>query len=162
MKPQHGFSLVELVMVLILLGILAALATPRLSNIGGYTLHGAGLDLLEAIRYAQQQSMTHSGASPFQIQITTSGFTVSQSGAPISNPLTGTVGYTQDTALWNGVSVSPVTGTISFNAHGLPSCSGGFAACSQAADSNLTLSLQKGSDTLSITLERFTGYAHIN
>lgn len=162
MKQHRGFSLVELIMVMILVGILAVMAVPLLSNIAGYTLHSAAHDLIEAIRYAQQQSMTHSGANPFQIQITGAGFTVSQSGTAIINPITGNSGYSQDSAVWNGVSITSTTGTIAFDYRGLPSCSAGFPACSLSGDSNITVTLQKGSNTLSITLERFTGYARIN
>jgi len=154
--------MVELVMVMILVGILSALVIPRLGNIASYSLSSAAQGLVEAVRYTQQQSMANSGANPYQIQISGTGFTVTQSGVAITNPLTGASGYTEDSAVWSGVSVTSASGTISFDARGLPSCSAGLPACSLPSDSNITITLAKGGDSKSITLERYTGYARPN
>jgi MSHA pilin protein MshC len=162
MRVQRGFSMVELVMVMVLVGIIAALASPRLGNLAGYSLHSAAQDLVAAIRYAQQQSMSHSGANPFQIAIGGNGFTVSQNGTAIINPLTGTLGYTEDGSAWSDVSVSAGTGTIAFDSRGQPTCSSGLAACSLPGDSNAILTLAKGGESLTVTVERYTGYARAN
>jgi MSHA pilin protein MshC len=159
---QGGFSFVELVMVMVLVGILAAVAAPRLGNLSTYSLTGAAQELLSAVRYAQQQSMSHSGANPFQIVIDGSGFTVSQSGTAITNPLTGSAGYSEDTDTWSGVSVTAGSGTIAFDARGRPNCSAGLAACSLPGDSNATITLSKGGESLTVTVERYTGYARTN
>jgi MSHA pilin protein MshC len=55
---QKGFTLIELVMVLVLIGIVAAFVAPRLGNIAA-TNAGAFTDKLRSdIRYAQNLAMT--------------------------------------------------------------------------------------------------------
>lgn len=158
LKPSTGFTLIELVMVIVLIGILAIVAAPRLGDQAVYDLDRATHDLIEAIRYAQEQSMTHSGASAFQIAISTGGFTVTQSGTAITNPLDGTAGYTNSATEWAGVSVSAAE-TISFNSRGKPTCTN---ACSEPDDASVSLTLSKSGNTTSITIEKFTGYAYRN
>lgn len=150
--------MIELVMVIVLIGILAVVAAPRLGDQAVYDLDRATHELIEAIRYAQAQSMVHSGANPFQIAITTSGYTVTQSGVAITNPLDGTAGYTNDATEWAGVTIS-ATQTISFNSRGMPTCT---TACSTPGDTSVTLSLTKSGNNASITIEKFTGYARRN
>jgi hypothetical protein len=102
--------------------------------------------------------MTHSGAAPFQIAISSSDFTVTQSGTPVISPLSGNTNYTSDSIEWAGISVS-ATETISFDSRGRPSCT---VACSTPADTSITLTLSKGGENRAITIEKFTGYAHSN
>ncbi|OGW42423.1 MAG: hypothetical protein A2010_14080 [Nitrospirae bacterium GWD2_57_9] len=55
---RKGFTLIELVMVLVLIGIIAAFAAPRMGDVTG-TKAGAFADKLRAdIRYAQNLAMT--------------------------------------------------------------------------------------------------------
>jgi MSHA pilin protein MshC len=157
MMRQNGFSLIELVMVMIVIGILAVMATPRLGNLSSYSLTSAAADLVEAVRYAQQQSMAHSGAANFQVEVTGTGFTVTQNGASITNPLTGAASYTQDAAVWDGISITSATGTIAFDSRGRPTCSGDLSPCSAA---NVTLTLELSGESKTVTIERYTGYAY--
>lgn len=157
-KPTTGFTLIELVMVIVLVGILAVVAAPRLGDKAVYDLDRATHDLIEAIRYAQEQSMVHSGALPYQIAITTSGFTVTQSGTSIPNPLDGSASYSNNTTEWTGISISAAQ-TISFNSRGAPTCT---TACSTPGDASVTLTLTKSGNNTSLTIEKFTGYAYRN
>ncbi len=159
MNRQKGFSLFELVMVMTLTAILAAVAIPRFSGFTAYSLSNNAQDLLTALRYAQHQSMTHSGADPFQV-IVNNGFSVTQSGAAITHPLTGGLGYTSDNDIWSGVTIT--SGTIAFDAVGRPTCSAGLAPCSLPSDGNAVFTLSKDGSTQTVTLERYTGYARIN
>jgi prepilin-type N-terminal cleavage/methylation domain-containing protein len=157
MKRQNGFSLIELVMVMVVIGILAVMATPRLGNLSTYSLTSATADLLEAIRYAQQQSMSHSGAANFEVMVTGTGFTVTQNGASITNPITGASGYSQESAVWDGISITSATGTITFDSRGRPTCGGGLPPCALA---NVTLTLELNGESKTVTIERYTGYAY--
>ena len=163
MKCSNGFTLIELVLVIIVVGIIAITAAPKLGNLSSYNLERAGHDLIEAVRYTQEQSMTHSGAAPFQIVISANGFTVTQSGAPITNPLDGSSGYSENSTEWAGVSITSASHTlpetISFNSRGKPTCSS--TACSNPSESSVSLSISNGT-SLSVTIEKFTGYAYRN
>lgn len=56
---QRGFTLVEMVIVMVLLGILAVVALPRLS--GGDVFREAGFhaEVVAALRYAQKTAVSH-------------------------------------------------------------------------------------------------------
>lgn len=55
----HGFTLVELVTVMILLGVLAAVAVPRLMSGGGVSSTVFRADVVSALRYAQKAAVSH-------------------------------------------------------------------------------------------------------
>lgn len=165
MKRENGFSLVELVMVMIVIGILAAFAMPRLGNLSSYSLSSAASDLVEAIHYAQQQSMAHSGAVHFEVALSATGFTVQRNGGGnVASPLTGGATYSEDAGVWGGVAITSATGTVTFDSRGRPTCGGGLAplACNLPTGNNVAITLQGGGETRTVTIERFTGYARSN
>lgn len=57
MKLNHGFTLVELVTVLILIGILAVNVLPRFQGTSGYESHTHRAQLIAALRLTQQRAM---------------------------------------------------------------------------------------------------------
>ncbi|WP_168224850.1 GspH/FimT family pseudopilin [Rhodoferax aquaticus] len=54
---QWGFTLVELVMVMVLLGVLAVFAAPRLSNTNSFSARGFHDETLALLRYAQKTAI---------------------------------------------------------------------------------------------------------
>lgn len=54
---QSGFTLIELVMVIVLLGILAIFAAPRIFNSGGFFARGFHDETLALLRYAQKSAI---------------------------------------------------------------------------------------------------------
>lgn len=158
-RNHHGFTLIELILVIILIGIVAITAAPKLGDLGAYDVDRATHDLIEAIRYAQEQSMVNSGADPFQIAITTSGYTVTQNGSAITNPLDGSAGYSANAAEWAGITLSSAE-TISFDGRGKPTCIN--TPCSEPGQASVSLTLTKGGDSASLMIEKFTGYAYRN
>ena len=142
-RQQSGFTLIELIMVIVITGALSALAFSKF-NRNTFDVAAASSELVQAIRYAQNKSMSHSGASNYQIAINGTGYTVTQSGIAITHPLTGAAGYTKT---WSDITLD-TTATIIFDAYGNPL---GLAA-------PLTITLSKGTDNDSITVENVTGF----
>lgn len=56
---DHGFTLVELVVVMILLGILAVMVLPRLSDSMAFSEAGFHSEVVAALRYAQKTAVSH-------------------------------------------------------------------------------------------------------
>ena len=149
MSRQAGFTLVELVTVMLLIGVLSAVAIARY-NPDRFEVHAAAKELVAAIRYAQEMSMSHTGANNYQVSVTAGGYQVTQSGVAIPHPVTGAAGYASS---WSGVGLSP-TGTISFNGYGEPSLSGGLAW----GGNQESIVLTAGGDTSAVSIQRLTGY----
>lgn len=151
MRRSGGFSLVELVLVIVILGIIAMYVMPRL-DFTAEDPEMVGTELIAAVRYAQELSLTHTNNPNYQVQITVNGFNVTRGGAAVRDPHTQEVGYSRN---WGGVGFAPV-GTIGFDARGEPTCGGGLA-CPVGGRAQVTVS--KGGDTRVVSIEGLTGYA---
>lgn len=160
MRCGRGFTLVELVLVLVLVGALAVVAVPRFSRTT-FDLAAAAGELVAAIRHTQQLAMSHSGidrdsdGNPdrYQIAITATGYTVSlvdlDSTSSVADPVTGAASYTES---WSGMALSPAV-TLAFDGRGRPASSIGWSG------NGVTVTLTLAGESTSIDVERTTGYA---
>jgi prepilin-type N-terminal cleavage/methylation domain-containing protein len=73
-KKQHGFTLIELVMVMVLLGIVTAVVAPRFSGTDTFSVHVVRDQILSAFRYAQQHAMYDQSGNCYSLIIDSSGF----------------------------------------------------------------------------------------
>lgn len=132
-KHHHGFTLLELVIVIVILGVLAVVVLPRISE-GSFRSAAFAEQVAAAFRYAQRLAV----ASGCEIEVevsatthsyalrrradgtdtscgTTGGFTL-----PVANPAGGAFAATAS----GGVTVTQGL-TLRFDAQGLPTPNGG-------------------------------------
>lgn len=137
---SQGFTLIELVIVILLLGILAAVAVPKFFNLSDYRERAAYDVVAGAVRYAQKLAVA--SGCPVQVNITANSYALQQhvtdcttgAFATISNhPVTGNV--------ITGVNLVSIPNTFIFDAMGR---------------SSMTATVTVGSKTINVIRE--TGY----
>jgi len=149
MNKNRGFTLVEVVMVIVIIGSLSAFAISKFS-LGIYQVEAASVELVAAIRYAQERSMSNSGAANYQIAINGASYRVTQAGVDVIHPVNGVAPYQSN---WTNVTLAP-TGVISFDGYGAPTLTG---ALTWTGNQRVIL-VGIGADSDNVTLERVTGF----
>jgi len=77
MLQCRGFSLIELVSVMVLVGILAVYIVPKMAGSSGYEQYVVRDQLISAIRFAQQHAMYDQASSHcYRVNIVAHNFTV--------------------------------------------------------------------------------------
>lgn len=154
-RAQRGFTLIELVMVLVLLGILAVYAVPRMINTGDFYARGFHDQSLAYLRYAQKTAIAQ--RRTVCVTLTSTGISLSMASAAGSNTcsvsLSGPNGEAALSAR-SGVAFSSTLTNFNFDALGQPVTTA--ASPAQAA----AQVLQVANVSRSITIEAGTGYVH--
>jgi prepilin-type N-terminal cleavage/methylation domain-containing protein len=110
-RGKAGFTLIELVMVIAIIGILASIALPRFQDLTGLAKAGAtkaGLGSVRstlAVRYTM--SVTNGGTASFPTVLGASDFAAA---ALPANAINGTVGVTGLSATLNGTATNSSVG----------------------------------------------------
>ncbi len=138
-RVQKGFTLVELVMVIVLLGILSATALPKFVSVATFQQQVFFDDTLNAVRYAQKLAVA-SGCK-VQVSVSANSYVLNRptnrsqcSGSAavsesVHNPGTGAANYSNSES---GVTLTSTPATFYFDALGRAS-----------ADTTLTVASSK-------------------
>lgn len=135
---QRGFTLTELIMVIVIVGILSVAALPRFFDNDVFQQRGAQDQVRSALRYGQKVAIAQN--RQVAVVISNAAGTDSSCGAVL---VAGNV------ACQVSSNVPVVTTTVNFNALGQPVNAGGVVL-----NANTTLSL----GGVNIIVERETGY----
>ena len=141
-KSQHAFTMIELIVVILLVGILAVVALPRFLSTDVFRARATADEIVSALRYTQQLAMARS--TNHDLVTGATDYSVQQGGAPVRNPAGGanyTVNYPAGIAVTNT--------TVTFNYMGQPVVGGGTS-----------IIVSGGGATFTIQIEDETGYAH--
>lgn len=147
-SSARGFTLVELIGVIAIAGILAAVAAPRFFNTNTFASRGYFDAAAGFLRYAQKLAIArHGGVS---VLVAANGLTlcrVTTAPCPAADQIPGPDGSQPFQALVpHGVGQSGSVSSISFDAQGRPN-----------AGASLTIT---GDQTRTLTVEAETGYVH--
>ena len=120
MRQSTGFTLVELVVVILLLGILSAFAIPRFFNLDGYKTRAAYDEVVGAVRYAQKLAVA--SGCPAQVVLTASTYAIQQrkggeSGCPSGDYVDISTAHPVSTGNFSPVALTPAK-TFTFDAIG--------------------------------------------
>lgn len=141
-----GFTIIELVVVILILGILSVSVGPRFFGVISYENRKAKDELLSALRYSQQLAMNQGGDIEFIL--TPTNFTVQRSGGGILRSPDGIIPYTKT---FPGNITATTISIIHFDALGQPIYISGEPL---ATDIEFDIGSSK------IKVEAVTGYAH--
>lgn len=144
MKRAGGFTLIELVIVIVILGIIAVSASSRFSNQGTFSVRVEQENLISSLNQAQQLAMA---GQVVQFRIISGNSYTIEVGSPATNYNLAGISYPY--TLRAGVSLVPNPLTLSYN---------GLGELSTA--STITVN-EAGGGSASVVVES-SGYARAN
>ena len=150
-KTIRGFTIIEVAMVIVIVGIMAALTIPRFNTFYSIKLSGAAKKVTSDIRYTQQLAVTRH--ENYNINFSPNGYTVTRVlGGFAIDPFTRgnfNINFNSDPQ-YGGIAAATTFGggILQFDWEGVPCNSAGAPLVS---DNNITLSYQGNTRTLIVT-----------
>ena len=143
--------MIELVIVLILAGMLAVYAIPRMTTPQSITLPAVANQLIGTIRYAQNLSMSQ--GQRYRINFAAGSYGITDmSGSTASLPPTAGTIVLLSPAILSGWNPPLINGYVAFDTRGVP-----YISATTTLAATVTLTLTSGSDTAVITIAPETG-----
>ena len=145
---HRGFTQVELIVVIVISGVLAAVAIPRFTGVDSFASRGFSDEAIGIVRYAQKIAIAWR-STPIFVCVTASSVsagTAAGCATPLAHPATG--GSLAASAP-SGVTLSPA-GNFTFDGLGRPS----------GAQTITLTSTIAGDPARQIVVEAETGYVH--
>ena len=136
MGREYGFSLIELVVVIVLTAILMTTFFPRASTKGSLTIAGQAYQLASDIRYVQSLSMTR--GQRYCLNLTSTGYSMTTTNCSTSVGVEHPAGVAFPITL-EGVTLSWTNSLVTFTGKGEP-YTDAAAATALAANAVITLS----------------------
>ena len=133
-ESSQGFTLVELIMIIVLISILAVSVMPSFIDTSVFSLEGAAGMVAADIRYAQELAMGTHASKTITFTTDDSHYTVDSRAVNLPSKVTISTGA-----------------TFTFNSLGEPTTGGGSS-----------VEIQAGSSTKTITVESYTGRVTIS
>ena len=156
MLKQQGFTLVELVMVIVLLGVISVVALPKLTGTRVFASSAFRSEVVSALRYAQKSAVSHRRL--VCVTLTASAVTLDIATANPSNTCTtplpspdGTAYQSKDASVT--ASGTPLTSGLFFQPSGTVTTDG--AGNTLVADAAGVISI---TDQTDIRIDGATGY----
>ena len=148
-----GFSVLELVLVLVMVGLLAVFAAPRVFTTESITLPAAAARLAASIRYTQSLAMSR--GQRYRINFTGATYQITDmGGAPIVQPLTaGTAAVSVAPVALSGFNPPLTGGYVAFDGKGVP-----YVDPATALAGTATITLTAGSEATSVSIAPETGF----
>jgi prepilin-type N-terminal cleavage/methylation domain-containing protein len=159
MKNQHGFTLIELVIIIVVLAIIAAVAIPRLGDVASTKAAATAEKIKSDIRYAQELAMTRNRSYRVYFNAAPapgSGYAIvydadgdgnwGEVGEFASDPSgKGDLSITLNSGDYAGVTASLSAGSyIAFNSLGRPTTGGGATITMSPGGYTIIISAETG------------------
>ena len=153
-----GFTLTELVVVMVVIAIIAAIAVPRMGN--DPVLVASQTDQLAGdIRYVQALAMTQGQKYVISFPSSTSYEIRDSTGAVVRHPIDGSLSVTLGSGVTAALgSLTPVAGNaLGFDGRGIPYSVTAPATFNAALTAQATITLSKSGTNQQITITHQTG-----
>lgn len=148
-----GFSVLELVLVLVMVGMLAVFAAPRVFTPESITLPAAAAKLAASIRYTQSLAMSR--GQRYRINFAAGSYQITDmGGAPIVQPLTaGMAAISVAPATLSGFNPPLTGGYVAFDTKGVP-----YVSAAAVLAGTATITLTAGTEAASVSIAAETGH----